>query len=131
MIQDNKILVVGGMGSGKTTLIDALVGRKVLSGNATSEITCLYNEEAYDTPPVIDSCNLFIGVKLSPNISKLQVCFIDTPSCWDDISILKRLIRINQINNVLCVIRCDLVDVEYNYDLIKFYQSQKPMSFIA
>lgn len=70
MMQENRILLVGGCGAGKTTLLDALIGRKILSNKCTSEITCVYNEEAYNEPPTIYNCNNYIGVKFCTNLSK-------------------------------------------------------------
>lgn len=116
MTEWKKILFVGTFSAGKTTLVDALVGRKVLSGKGISEITCVYNEDAFVTPPVIDNCDRYVGVKLSSNISKLPICFIDTPG-WDDIHVLERLIKRNQINTILFVINSSHLYSEYDKDL--------------
>ena len=107
MMKENRILLVGGMGAGKTTLLDALLGRKFLSNECTSEITCVYNEDAYNEPPIIYNCNKYIGVKFCSNLSKKRLCFIDTP--WgneqDDIQILEQIILTNNITTILFVIR--------------------------
>lgn len=107
MMHENRILLVGGCGVGKTTLLDALVGRKVLSDKWTSEITCVYNVEAYNLPPIIHNCNNYIGVKFGSNLSKNRICFVDTP-WWnkqDDFRILEQIILTNNITSILFVER--------------------------
>lgn len=97
-MQENRILLVGECGVGKTTLLDALVGRKILSGKWTSEITCVYNEEAYNEPPTIYNCKNYIGVKFCLNLSKYSICLVDTP--WyqqNDLPILTKIILDNNI----------------------------------
>lgn len=106
MMHENRILLVGGWGAGKTTLLDALVGRKILTNKWSSEITCVYNEEAYNEPPTVYNCNNYIGVKFSSNLSKKRICFVDTPwgNKWDDIQILKQIILTNNITTILFVV---------------------------
>lgn len=106
MMRENRILLVGGCGAGKTTLLDALVGRIILSNKWTSEITCVYNEEAYNERPTVYNCNNYIGVKFCSNLSKNRICFVDTPwgNKWNDIQILKQIILTNNITTILFVV---------------------------
>ena len=117
MTEWKKILLVGTYSAGKTTLINALIGKKVLSlASETEDITCVYNEEASTEHPIIYNCNQYIGVKFDRNLSKKQVCFIDTPG-WGNIHIIERVIKRGQINTILFVINASHLYSEYDKDL--------------